>query len=123
MQSDCNPLYEKNGGAEARNINALGKPMTSHSLAFVSQRSDRFVSGRSTISRPHLFQPFFRGAVRRSQQGLGLFTVSEIAKAHGGMVEVTPDESRPGSRSACTVDPDEYGSADNASVRCRVSIL
>ena len=42
-------------------------------------------------ARAQLFQPFFRGAVRRSQQGLGLglFIVSEIAKAHGGMMEVT----------------------------------
>jgi sigma-B regulation protein RsbU (phosphoserine phosphatase) len=41
-------------------------------------------------ARAQLFQPFFRGAVRRSQQGLGLglFIVSEIAKAHGGLMEV-----------------------------------
>ena len=33
-----------------------------------------------------LFQPFFRGEVRSSQQGLGLglHIASEIAKAHGG---------------------------------------
>jgi len=42
-------------------------------------------------ARDQLFQPFFRGAVRRSQQGLGLglFIVSEIAKAHGGSIDVT----------------------------------
>jgi sigma-B regulation protein RsbU (phosphoserine phosphatase) len=42
-------------------------------------------------AREQLFQPFFRGAVRRSQQGLGLglFIVSEIARAHGGTMEVT----------------------------------
>ena len=42
-------------------------------------------------ARQQLFQPFFRGAVRRSQQGLGLglFIVNEIAKAHGGTMEVS----------------------------------
>ena len=41
-----------------------------------------------------MFQPFFRGAVRRSQQGLGLglFIVDEIAKAHGGTMEVVSTE-------------------------------
>jgi sigma-B regulation protein RsbU (phosphoserine phosphatase) len=41
-------------------------------------------------ARAQLFQPFFRGAVRRSQQGLGLglFIVNEIAKAHGGKMGV-----------------------------------
>ena len=45
-------------------------------------------------ARAQLFQPFFRGAVRRSQHGLGLglFIVSEIAKAHGGTIEVTSSE-------------------------------
>lgn len=39
----------------------------------------------------HLFQPFFRGAVRPSQQGLGLglHIASEIAKAHAGELTVT----------------------------------
>jgi sigma-B regulation protein RsbU (phosphoserine phosphatase) len=49
-------------------------------------------------AREQLFQPFFRGAVRKSQQGLGLglFIVNEIAKAHGGTMEVssTPGETR-----------------------------
>jgi len=37
-----------------------------------------------------LFQPFFRGESRHSQNGLGLglFIVSEIAKAHGGVINV-----------------------------------
>ena len=41
-----------------------------------------------------LFQPFFRGSERRSQNGLGLglFIVSEIAKAHGGTIEVASTE-------------------------------
>jgi phosphoserine phosphatase RsbU/P len=41
-----------------------------------------------------LFQPFFRGDVRRSQQGLGLglYISSEIAKAHAGVIEVKSTE-------------------------------
>ena len=47
-----------------------------------------------SAARAQLFQPFFRGAVRRSQQGLGLglFIVNEIAKAHGGAMEVTSSD-------------------------------
>ncbi|HMJ13506.1 MAG TPA: GAF domain-containing sensor histidine kinase [Polyangiaceae bacterium] len=44
-----------------------------------------------------LFQPFFRGAVRPNQQGLGLglYIASEIAKAHAGTLEAvsTPAET------------------------------
>jgi phosphoserine phosphatase RsbU/P len=46
----------------------------------------------------HLFQPFFRGQVRASLQGLGLglHIASEIAKAHEGTLTVasTADETR-----------------------------
>lgn len=40
-----------------------------------------------------LFQPFFRGELRASQQGLGLglYIASEIAKAHGGTLTVQSD--------------------------------
>jgi sigma-B regulation protein RsbU (phosphoserine phosphatase) len=42
-----------------------------------------------------LFQPFFRGEVRASQQGLGLglHIASEIARAHGGTLTVASDET------------------------------
>jgi sigma-B regulation protein RsbU (phosphoserine phosphatase) len=45
-------------------------------------------------ARAQLFQPFFRGAVRRSQQGLGLglFIVNEIARAHGGTMAVASSD-------------------------------
>ena len=43
-----------------------------------------------------LFQPFFRGKVRGSREGLGLglYICSEIAKAHGGTIDVTSDNER-----------------------------
>jgi signal transduction histidine kinase len=48
--------------------------------------------------RERLFQPFFRGEAQASQKGLGLglHIASEIAKAHGGAIEVasTPQETR-----------------------------
>jgi sigma-B regulation protein RsbU (phosphoserine phosphatase) len=41
-----------------------------------------------------LFQPFYRGEVRPSMQGLGLglYIASQIAEAHGGRLEVKSDE-------------------------------
>lgn len=45
-----------------------------------------------------LFQPFYRGTVKKSLQGLGLglFIASEIARAHGGALDVnsTAEETR-----------------------------
>jgi signal transduction histidine kinase len=47
-----------------------------------------------TLAR--LFEPFERGAVRPSQQGLGLglYIASEIARAHGGALDVTSSSAR-----------------------------
>jgi signal transduction histidine kinase len=41
-----------------------------------------------------LFQPFYRGEVRPSMQGLGLglYIASQIAEAHGGRIDVTSNE-------------------------------
>jgi phosphoserine phosphatase RsbU/P len=45
-----------------------------------------------------LFEPFFRGEVRASRQGLGLglHIASQIAKAHDGVLTVTstPEETK-----------------------------
>ena len=40
-----------------------------------------------------LFQPFYRGTVKR-MQGLGLFIASEIARAHGGTLDLGQPPSR-----------------------------
>lgn len=42
-----------------------------------------------------LFQPFYRGEVRPSMQGLGLglYIASQIAQAHGGRIDVTSNET------------------------------
>jgi phosphoserine phosphatase RsbU/P len=50
------------------------------------------------IAMGKLFEPFFRGDIRSSRQGLGLglHIASQIAQAHGGRIDVTstPDETR-----------------------------
>ena len=45
--------------------------------------------------RERLFQPFFRGAIRPSRNGLGLglYIASEIARAHDGTLDVTSNEA------------------------------
>ena len=62
---------------------------------------DRFVLWVANAGEPippeameQLFQPFFRAEARPSRQGLGLglYIASEIARAHGGSLEVTSTE-------------------------------
>ena len=52
----------------------------------------------SEAAMQRLFEPFFRGEVRNSRQGLGLglHIASQIAQAHSGRIDVTStsDETR-----------------------------
>lgn len=45
------------------------------------------------VARDRLFQPFYRGEIRPSMQGLGLglYIASQIAEAHGGHIDVRSD--------------------------------
>jgi phosphoserine phosphatase RsbU/P len=56
-----------------------------------------------------LFQPFYRGTVKQSPQGLGLglYIASEIARAHGGTLDVSSsqDETQFTFRMPTTVVP------------------
>jgi phosphoserine phosphatase RsbU/P len=49
----------------------------------------------SPAAMERLFEPFFRGSIRPSQQGLGLglYIASEIARAHGGALEATSNST------------------------------
>lgn len=86
--------------------NLLGNAVTHGSKAEPIAVKASAANGTLTISvanggapideatRARLFQPFFRGELRANQVGLGLglHIASEIAKAHGGVLEVTSDE-------------------------------
>jgi sigma-B regulation protein RsbU (phosphoserine phosphatase) len=73
-------------------------PIRLHAVAAAGQLALSVINGGRPIpevAMSKLFQPFFRGEVRKSQQGLGLglHIASEIAKAHGGTLGVTSDEA------------------------------
>ena len=72
------------------------QPVRLHASATPDQLQISVANAGSPIPEPameRLFQPFFRGEVRPSQQGLGLglHIASEIAKAHGATLEVASD--------------------------------
>ncbi|TAJ84826.1 PAS domain-containing sensor histidine kinase [Reyranella sp.] len=70
-----------------------GKPVTV--IAKTEEQFELAVCNAGTpieaAAMERLFQPFSRGEVRPSQEGLGLglYIASEIAKAHGGTIDVT----------------------------------
>jgi signal transduction histidine kinase len=78
--------------------NALIYGAENEPVRVTATTNGRFVLAVSNKGAPipaaameRLFQPFARGEVRPSQQGLGLglYIASEIARAHGGTLEVT----------------------------------
>ena len=87
--------------ANALTHGAPDKPVRLHA-AIDGQMLDLWIANAGTpiseAAMERLFQPFFRGEVRASQQGLGLglYIASEIARAHNGVLTVSssPDETR-----------------------------
>jgi signal transduction histidine kinase len=76
-------------------------PVRIHAATIGGQLEVSVANGGKPIppaTRERLFQPFFRGEAQPSQSGLGLglHIASEIAKAHGGAIEVasTTQETR-----------------------------
>jgi phosphoserine phosphatase RsbU/P len=73
------------------------QPIRVHAATYASSFELYVTNAGEAISddiREHLFQPFYRGSVRPSKQGLGLglYIASEIAKAHNGALDVTSTE-------------------------------
>lgn len=87
--------------------NLLGNALTHGAKDEPVRISARTETGTLTISvtnggpaipqaiMAHLFQPFVRGQVKSNRDGLGLglHIASEIAKAHGGTLEVASDDA------------------------------
>jgi phosphoserine phosphatase RsbU/P len=80
----ANALTYSEGSAPVR---VMARTTTEHFDLVVSNKGESIPS--ATMDR--LFQPFSRGDVRPSQQGLGLglYIASEIARAHCGTISVT----------------------------------
>jgi len=104
------PVYCDRGRIAQLATNLLSNALT-HGAADVPIRLEAVTEGSDFILsvsnggapipddvRERLFQPFFRGATRASRNGLGLglYIASEIAKAHGGTLDVrsTAEETR-----------------------------
>jgi sigma-B regulation protein RsbU (phosphoserine phosphatase) len=73
---------------------ARGKPVRVHADTDGGELTIWVANGGDPIlpaALERLFQPFFRGEVKPSQQGLGLglYIASEIARAHGGTLTAT----------------------------------
>ena len=78
----------------AMTYGAHDSPVVLSASTEVDQLEIAVVNGGKPIpsaSMEHLFEPFFRGEVRGTPQGLGLglHIASEIAKAHGGTLTVS----------------------------------
>ena len=78
--------------------NALTYGATGEPVTVIAKTEEQFELAVCNTGSPiapaameRLFYPFSRGEVRPSQQGLGLglYIASEIAKAHGGTIDVT----------------------------------
>ena len=82
--------------------NAITHGAAGHPISFeAATAGDLFTLSVANAGAPipetvmeHLFQPFFRGAIRPSRNGLGLglYIAAEIARAHDGTIDVTSTE-------------------------------
>jgi phosphoserine phosphatase RsbU/P len=102
------PVYCDRGrmGQLASNLlaNAITHGAPDRSITFDATTSgDLFTLSVANAGAPipkavmeRLFQPFFRGAIRSSGNGLGLglYIASEIAKAHDGTIDVTSNDEQ-----------------------------
>jgi light-regulated signal transduction histidine kinase (bacteriophytochrome) len=71
------------------------QPQRTQECARCAERSGLLRAPIPEDARRRLFQPFYRGAAHSPSQGLGLglYIAAEIAKAHGGTIEVNSSEA------------------------------